>query len=128
MSALLAELGALSANCVKQIHQAQPAGVHESLFGDLKRYLVDAGGLYWRAEKDVLHFEVTVAKDIYVRPFTDLYDDAKKNWNWHKLGAVLDDISAVLGVLAIVCAPVPGLDAALAIGAIGFGALGTGAV
>jgi hypothetical protein len=126
LSVLLAELGALSADCVKQIQQAQPAGVHESLFGDLKRYLVDAGGLYWRAEKDVFHFDVTVAKDIYVRPFTDLYDDAKK-WNWHKLGTVLDDISGVLGVLAIVCAPVPGLDAALAIGAIGFGVLGAGA-
>src|SRR5690348_14874706 len=61
-SALLAELHQLSAGCARQIRQADPEGVHQDLFSDLKRYAVDAGRLYWRVEKEEFHLEFTVAK------------------------------------------------------------------
>lgn len=125
-SALVAELHQLSAGCARQIRQADPARVHQDLFSDLKRYAADAGRFYVRMEKDELHVEFTVAKDLFYTPFKDLADDVRKGgWDWAKVSHVLEDISGVLGVLAIVCAPVPGLDAVLAIGAIGFGAAGT---
>jgi hypothetical protein len=127
-SSLLAELHQLSAGCARQIRQADPEGVHQDLFSDLKRYAVDAGRLYWRVEKDEFQVEFTVAKDLFYQPFADLVDHIQHGqWDWGKVSKVLEDISGVLGILAIVCAPVPGLDAVLALGAIGFGLAGTAA-
>jgi len=132
-SSLLTELDQLSAECVRQIHQAAPETVHQDLLSDLKRYALDAGHLIVRAEYDTGRFEFMVAKDLFYQPFDSLYDDFKKgdwnptNWDAARWGKVLEDISGVLGVLAIVCAPVPGLDAVLALGAIGFGVAATGA-
>lgn len=127
-SALLAELHQLSAGCARQIRQADPDSVHQDLFSDLKRYAVDAGRLYWRVEKEEFHLGFTVAKDLIYQPFADLAHDVQNtNWDWAKVSSVLEDISGVLGVLAVVCAPVPGLDAVLALGALGFGVAGTAA-
>ena len=128
LSKWLGELHQLSGDCARQIRQAEPQSVHRDLLSDLERYAVDAGRLYWRAEKDVYHAELTAAKDVFVAPFTDLYHHVRSgHWDWEKISNVLEDISGVLGVLAIVCAPVPGLDAVLALGAIGFGVAGTAA-
>lgn len=125
-SALLAELHQLSAGCARQIRQADPDSVHQDLFSDLKRYAVDAGRLYWRVEKEEFHIGFTAAKDLFYQPFAGLVDDVRNtHWDWAKVSSVLEDISGVLGVLAIVCAPVPGLDAGLALGAIGFALAGT---
>jgi hypothetical protein len=109
-SSLLEELDQLSAECVRQIHQASPENVHQDLLSDLKRYAADAGHVLWRAGDDLIG---TPLDDLFVRPFQDLWDDATSpgKWDWGKLAGVLSDISGVLGVLAVVIAPIPGLDA-----------------
>ena len=130
LSKCLSELHQLSADCVRQIRQAEPQSVHQDLLSDLRRYAVDAGRLYGRVQKDVRQVELAVAEDVFVEPFTSLYHDVynavlNNDWDWAKVSHVLEDISGVLGVMAIVCAPIPGLDAVLALGALGFGVAGT---
>jgi hypothetical protein len=135
-SSLVNELDQLSADCVRQIHQAGPESVHQDLLSDLKRYAVDAARLYVRAEKDELHFEVRVAKDLYYDPVDSLYDDFKhgdwdpRKWDAAKWGKILSDVSGFLGLVALVIAPIPGLDFADGIlipAAMGFGLAAAGA-
>jgi hypothetical protein len=133
-ASLLAELDQLSAECVQQIHQASPESVHQDLLSDLKRYAVDAGRLYWRAEKDMGHFEFKVAKDLYYDPVASVVDDVKNwtkgPWNLARWGKVLEDVSGILGLVALVIAPIPGLDFAdgiLVPAAMGFGLAAAGA-
>ena len=130
-SSLLAELDQLSAECARQIHQASPETVHQDLLSDLKRYAVDAGRLYWRAEKDVFHFEARVAEDLTIGPFVSLYKDAdylyQHRHSWEAWGSVLDDISGVLGICAIVCAPFPPAAGVLMLASVGFGVAGAAA-
>ena len=127
-SSLLTELDQLSAECVRQIHQAGPESVHQDLLSDLKRYALDAGRLYWRAEKDVFHFEVRVAEDLTIGPFVSLYKDADYLYHhphsWESWGSVLDDISGVLAICAIVCAPFPPAAGVLFLASMGVGAAG----
>jgi hypothetical protein len=134
-SSLLAELDQLSGECARQIRQAAPESVHQDLLSDLKRYAVDAAHLYWRAEKDTLHFDFMVAKDLYYQPFDSLYDDFKKGdwdpkkWDAAKWGKILSDVSGALGLVALIIAPIPGLDFADGIlipAAMGFGLAAAG--
>ena len=135
-SSLVAELDQLSAECVRQIHQAGPESVHQDLLSDLKRYALDAGHLILRAEYDQGRFEFMVAKDLFYQPFDSLYDDFKKGdwdptkWDAAKWGKVLEDVSGFLGLVALVIAPIPGLDFAdgiLVPAAMGFGLAAAGA-
>jgi hypothetical protein len=101
LSRQLGELHQLSGDCVRQIRQAEPQSVHRDLLSDLGRDAVDAG--------------LAVAGDIFVAPFThlyhDVYDDAlTMQWDWARYSNVLEDISGVLAVVALVVAPIPGLD------------------
>jgi hypothetical protein len=132
-SALLAELDLLSALCVRQIRQAEPESVHQDLFSDLRRYAVDAGRLYWRAEDDAFHFEFRMAKDFFYDPFAAVVDDVtsltKGPWTLARLGKVLEDVSGVLSLVAFLIAPIPGLDFAdgiLVPAAMGFGLAAAG--
>jgi hypothetical protein len=134
-SSLLAELDESSAECVRQIRQAGPESVHQDLLSDLGRYAVDAGHLILRAEYDQGRFEFMVAKDLYYQPFDSLYDDFKKGdwdptkWDAAKWGKVLSDVSGALGLVALVIAPIPGLDFAdgiLVPAAMGFGLAAAG--
>ncbi len=134
-SSLLTELDQLSAECVRQIHQAGPDSVHQDLLSDLKRYAVDAGHLIVRAEYDQDRFEFMVAKDLYYDPVAKLVDDFKKGdwdptkWDAAKWGSVLSDVSGALGLVALVIAPIPGLDFADGIlipAAMGFGLAAAG--
>jgi hypothetical protein len=132
-SSLLAELNQLSADCVRQIRQAEPESVHQDLFSDLRRYAVDAGHLYWRAEDDEFHFAFRVAKDFFYDPFAAVVDDftnlTKGPWTLARLGKVLEDVSGVLSLVAFLIAPIPGLDFAdgiLVPAAMGFGVAAAG--
>jgi hypothetical protein len=133
-ASLLAELDQLSTECVRLIRQASPESVHQDLLSDLKRYAVDAGRLYWRAEKDTARFEFMVAKDLYYDPVASVVDDVKKltkgPWTLARWGKVLSDVSSFLGLVALVIAPIPGLDFAdgiLVPAAMGFGLAAAGA-
>lgn len=134
-SSLLTELDQLSAECVRQIRQAAPESVHQDLLSDLKRYAVDAGRLILRAEYDQDRFEFMVAKDLYYDPVASVVDDFKKGdwdptkWDAAKWGKVLSDVSGALGLVALVIAPIPGLDFAdgiLVPAAMGFGVAAAG--
>jgi hypothetical protein len=132
-SSLLAELDQLSAECVRQIRQAAPESVHQDLLSDLKRYAVDAGHLIVRAEYDTGRFEFMVAKDLYYDPVASVVDDLKKlakgPWTLARLGKVMSDVSGILGLVALVIAPIPGLDFAdgiLVPAAMGFGLAAAG--
>jgi hypothetical protein len=134
-SSLLAELDQLSAECARQIRQAAPESVHQDLLSDLKRYAVDAGRLIVRAEYDQDRFEFMVAKDLYYDPVASVVDDFKKGdwdptkWDAAKWGKVLSDVSGALGLVALVIAPIPGLDFAdglLIPAAMGFGLAAAG--
>lgn len=132
-SLLLAELDQLSAECVRQIRQAAPESVHQDLLSDLKRYAVDAGHLIVRAEYDTGRFEFMVAKDLYYDPVASVVDDLKKltkgPWTLARVGKVLSDVSGALGLVALVIAPIPGLDIADGIlipAAMGFGLAAAG--
>lgn len=133
-SSLLAELDDLSAECVRQVRQAGPESVHQDLLSDLGRYAVDAGHLVLRAEYDQGRFEFMVAKDLYYDPIASLVDDvknfAKGPWDLARWGKVLEDVSGFLGLVALVIAPIPGLDFAdgiLVPAAMGFGLAAAGA-
>lgn len=132
-SSLLAELDELSAECVRQIRQAGPESVHQDLLSDLGRYAVDAGHLILRAEYDQGRFEFMVAKDLYYDPVASLVDDVKDwtkgPWTLARVGKVLSDVSGALGLVALVIAPIPGLDIADGIlipAAMGFGLAAAG--
>ena len=103
LSKWLGELHQLSGDCVRQIRQAEPQSVHRDLLSDLERYAVDAG-----------HAGLAVAEDVFVVPFAELYhhvyDGTLNGWDWAKASNVLEDISGVLAVVALVVAPIPGLD------------------
>ena len=133
-SSLAAELDQLSAECVRQIHQAGPESVHQDLLSDLKRYALDAGHLIVRAEYDTGRFEFMVAKDLYYDPVASVVDDVRKltkgPWTLARWGKVLEDVSGFLGLVALVIAPIPGLDFAdgiLVPAAMGFGLAAAGA-
>jgi hypothetical protein len=132
-SSLVAELDQLSAECVRQIHQAGPETVHQDLLSDLKRYALDAGHLIVRAEYDTGRFEFMVAKDLYYDPVASVVDDVKKlakgPWTLARLGKVMSEVSGFLGLVALVIAPIPGLDFAdgiLVPAAMGFGVAAAG--
>jgi hypothetical protein len=132
-SSLVAELDQLSAECVRQIHQAGPETVHQDLLSDLKRYALDAGHLIVRAEYDTGRFEFMVAKDLYYDPVASVVDDLKKlakgPWTLARLGKVMSEVSGFLGLVALVIAPIPGLDFAdgiLVPAAMGFGVAAAG--
>ena len=137
-SSLLAELHQLSAECVRQIRQAEPECVHQDLFSDLRRYAVDVGRLYWRAEDDEFHFGLKVAEfglkvaeDLTIGPFVSLYKDSGFLGlhldSWEAWGTVLDDLSGALAIFAIVCAPFPPLAGGLLLASLGFGVAGAAA-
>jgi hypothetical protein len=130
-SSLLTELDQLSAECVRQIHQAGPETVHQDLLSDLKRYAADGARLYWRADKDVFHFELKVAEDLTIGPFVSLVKDADYLYDhrhsWEAWGTVLDDISGVLAICAVVCAPFPPAAGVLLLASMGVGAVGAAA-
>ncbi len=133
-SSLHAELDQLSAECVRQIHQAGPESVHQDLLSDLKRYTLDAGHLILRAEYDQGRFEFMVAKDLFYDPVASVVDDVKNwtkgPWTLARWGKVLEDVSGFLGLVALVIAPIPGLDFAdgiLVPAAMGFGLAAAGA-
>jgi hypothetical protein len=128
-SRLVAELHQLSADCVRQIRQAEPESVRRDLFSDLRRYAVDAGRLYWRAWDDEFHFGLKVAEDLTIGPFVSLYNDSGYLGlhpdSWEAWGSVLDDLSGALAIFAIVCAPFPPLAGGLLLVSLGFGVAGT---
>jgi len=108
LSRRLGELHQLSGDCARQIRQAEPQSVHRDLLSDLRRYAADAGHVG-------LEVAEAVAEDVFVAPFTDLYHDVYDDtltmqWDWARYSNVLEDISGVLAVVALVLAPIPGLD------------------
>lgn len=132
-SSLIAELDELSAECVRQIRQAGPESVHQDLLSDLRRYAVDAGHLILRAEYDQGRFEFMVAKDLFYNPVASLVNDVmnlkKGPWTLARWGKVLEDVSGFLGLVALIIAPIPGLDFAdgiLVPAAMGFGLAAAG--
>ena len=133
-SSLVAELDDLSTECVRQIRQAGPESVHQDLLSDLRRYAMDAGHLILRAEYDQGRFEFMVARDLYYDPVAKLVDDYKNltkgPWTLARWGKVLSDVSGALGLVALIIAPIPGLDFADGIlipAAMGFGLAAAGA-
>jgi len=111
LQALLAELEGLSAQCVGEIRQAEHEGISNNLISDFQRYVVQDGGVVLDADAKALRFVATVADDLLVKPFTDLYGDLERfasDPSWATFGAVLDDYSKVLALLAVLLAPIPG--------------------
>jgi hypothetical protein len=134
LASLLDELRTLSAECVRLIRQAQHEAIHSNLITDLRRDLTEAGRVVWRVEDDILHVEddvlhvgITVAADLTVRPFENLKQDAVRFWqdpSVANFGKCLDDLSSVVGVLAVLAAPIPGLDAVLLLASFGLAVAG----
>ena len=120
LSALLAELEGLSAQCVREIQQAEHEGISNNLISDFQRYIVQDGGV-------VLDDAFTVADDLLVKPFTDFYE-ALERWasdpTWATFGAALDACSHVLELVAVLLAPIPGAYLVLTLASVVAGVLG----
>jgi hypothetical protein len=127
---LLGELSALSADCARQIRQAQHDAIRRDLVSDLGRYLGDIGHTAWQAGDDIVHVGGVIVGDLVVKPFVDLYQDLDsylQDPNLAKYATCLNDISSVLGILALVAAPVPGLCEAFLLASLLFAIAGTAA-
>jgi hypothetical protein len=133
-SALLAELRSCSSECVRQVQQAAHESIHSSLFSDITHDLAEAARVVWRADDDILHFGLTVAKDLTIGPFISLVTDIDQflhSQSWVNLGKCLDDLSGVLGICAValallapLCPPLLAVAGALYLLSMGVGALG----
>ena len=103
LSALLAELEGLSAQCVRAIQQAEHEGISNNLISDFDRYIVQDGRVVLDDGGKALRFVGTVADDLLVKPFTDL-PGLLKQWaehpDWQTFGALLADYAAVIGIIA----------------------------
>jgi hypothetical protein len=114
---LLAELDALSAECVTRIGQAQAEGIQNNLITDFQRYVVqDTLVPYAELQYAEGRIVLTVVYDILVKPFVDLSEDTAKflaHPSFHTLGVALGDLATVLAIVVMVVGlAVPGLDVA----------------
>jgi hypothetical protein len=110
LSSLLGQTGELSAECVALIRQAQHEGIQNNAITDFQRYVLqDAADPYVHAELAGLRFGRTVLDDLFVKPFVSLDRDIRKfheDPSFETLGVALEDLGAVLAIVAIL---VPGL-------------------
>jgi uncharacterized protein YukE len=116
LSALLAELEGLSAQCVRAIQQAEHEGISNNLISDFDRYIVQDVAEPWAdAQAWELRMLLTGLDDILLHPITGLYEDIA-HFNWHtpleSLGKCFDQLGFLLG---LACLLVPGLGEAAAI-------------
>jgi hypothetical protein len=110
LSALLAELEGLSAQCVGEIRQAEHEGISNNLISDFRRYIVQDGGAIAADGAKAMHVLAKVADVLFVKPFTDLPGLLKKyidHPDWQTFGALLADYAAVLAIVAFF---IPGAD------------------
>lgn len=123
------DMDGLSAQCASRIRQAQHEGIQNTLITDFDRYVLPDGAVVLRDSATALGVAASVLYDTFVAPFADLQSDFSKflaDPSLHTMGVALEDVSAVLGLVALVAmAAVPGADL---IGAPALAAyLGTGA-
>ncbi len=103
LSALLAELEGLSAQCVREIQQAEHEGISNNLISDFDRYIVQDGRVVLDADAKALKFLGTAADDLLVKPFADLpglLEQWAEHPDWQTFGALLADYAAVIGIIA----------------------------
>ena len=110
LSALLAELEGLSAQCVREIQRAEHEGISNNLISDFQRYVVQNGRVVLDDDAKALRFVGTVADDLLVKPFTDLpglLEQWMEHPDWQTFGALLADYAAVIGLIVFF---IPGAD------------------